>query len=66
MSRRKEMDNNNNNNNGFFVDFKGYVKINDPNIKTREEAVKYFWENYKNDSFFKKAIFEIDGAEEAY
>lgn len=68
MSRRKEMDNNNNNNNndGFFVDFVGFVKIKDPNVKTIEEAVEYFWKNYENDGFFKKAVFEIDGAEEAY
>ena len=50
---------------GFYVDFSGYLKIEDPNITTPKEAREYFWKKYRNSDFFKDfRILAIEGIEE--
>ena len=50
---------------GFYVDFSGYLKIEDPNITTPKEAREYFWKKYRNSDFFKDfRILAIESIEE--
>lgn len=49
----------------FYVDFNGYLKIENPNVSTPKEAREYFWKKYRNSEFFKDfRILAIDGIEE--
>ena len=38
----------------FYVDFSGFIKIEDPDVTTLEEAKEYFWEKYNNSDFSKE------------